>query len=85
MSDFTERARAEAERRMVAQREQVGLMVHEQQRYIEGFGDGARWARGVLMADPTDAEVEAAARAFYERPVRAHRLAQSAGCRALVG
>ena len=36
-------ARAEAERRMREQREQVGLMVVEQTRFIEGFEQGASW------------------------------------------
>lgn len=42
MSDFMERARAEAVRRYA-------------------FLDGALWARDVLLADPTDGEVLAAA------------------------
>lgn len=63
MSDFMDRARAEAARPSAAQREQVGLMVHEQQRYIEGFGDGVRWA---AEQEPSDAEEEAGASGLHE-------------------
>lgn len=50
MSDFTERARAEAER--TAQYEMCA-MAHR-----KGFMAGVRWARRELLADPTDDEVE---------------------------
>lgn len=38
-----ETVRAEAQRRMREQREQVGLTVVEQARFIEGFEQGASW------------------------------------------
>ncbi len=40
---MTSGARAEAERRVVEAREQVGLTVQEQARYFEGFVQGAEW------------------------------------------
>lgn len=54
MSDFMERARAEAE----------GLGFHGG--YLHGFVHGALWARGVLLADPADAELGAVTRVICE-------------------
>ncbi len=57
----SDEARAEAERRMQEQREQVGLMVVEQTRFVEGFAQGAEWQAG------RDAERIAALEAEAER------------------
>lgn len=57
MSEFMDRARAEADRRDIIDTDwyarEAGLL----------FADGAQWAS---EQEPTDAEVEAACRAFYE-------------------
>lgn len=53
MSDFTERARAEAER--LSQYEMCSVA------HRSGFVAGAEWARRELLADPTPDEIEDAA------------------------
>lgn len=59
MSDFMERARAEAERRWETYSDAAGgADVFDKPSLAVGFLGGARWARGVLLADPTDAEIE---------------------------
>ena len=55
---FTEAARAEAERRHVPRDRPTAIT---EQCAVQGFQDGAEWARTHLAAqEPTDAEVEAA-------------------------
>lgn len=58
MSDFLKRARAEAYRRWGYFIDQAGI---ENVRQAGGFIEGAEWARRELLADPTEAEVEAVA------------------------
>lgn len=60
MSDFLERARTAAERRWETYSDAAGgADVFDKPSLVVGFLGGARWARDVLLADPTDAEVEA--------------------------
>ena len=55
---FTTAARAEAERRHIPLDRPTAIT---EQCAVQGFQDGAEWARDHLAAqDPTDAEVEAA-------------------------
>ena len=66
MSDFMERARAEAERRtrppgISGQTLPSMEQVAERDGLRRGFEAGAAWARDVLLAGPTDGEVLAAA------------------------
>lgn len=62
--DFTEAARAEAERRhfpLFGRPPVISAVA------VQGFQDGASWAHDHLAAqEPTDTEVEAAARSIYE-------------------
>ena len=58
MTDFMERARAEAERRWETYSDAAGgADVFDKPSFVVGFLGGARWARDVLLADPTDAEM----------------------------
>lgn len=62
MSDFTERARAEADRLRAS--DVVLMTCHDDSfhaGYGHGFRHGASWARRELLADPTEAEVDAVA------------------------
>lgn len=63
MSDFMERARAEAYRRWSYFIDQAGI---ENVRQAGGFIEGAEWAYRLLMAEPTEDEIEDAA----SRPCR---------------
>lgn len=66
--NFTEAARAEAERRhnRIVRRNKTADEWLDEGR-ASGFTSGAEWARTHLAAqEPTDAEVEAAARALHE-------------------
>lgn len=71
----SDEARAEAERRMREQREQVGLMVVEQTRFIEGFEQGAKWQeerdadRWAARAEAAEAKL-AAVREIVTTPPR---------------
>ncbi|MGO2600909.1 MAG: hypothetical protein ACTH7X_08980 [Brevibacterium aurantiacum] len=65
--NIRDEARQEAEREMAEAREQVGITVQEQRRYIEGFTAGAVWASDQADREPSDAEVIGAAREYHER------------------
>ena len=67
---FTEAARAEAERRHVPRDRPTAIT---EQCAVQGFQDGAEWARTHLAAqEPTDAEVLAALNAQSRGLVGAH-------------
>lgn len=64
--NFTEAARTEAERRHVPLDRPTAIT---EQCAVQGFQDGAEWARTHLAAqEPSDAEAEAACRGFYDDP-----------------
>lgn len=55
--NIRDEARQEAEREMAEAREQVGITVQEQRRYIEGFTAGAVWASDQADRETSDGEV----------------------------
>lgn len=64
-----EKARAEALGVMRGAREQVGLTVQEQARYVEGFVAGSAWQRSQPV-EITEEMVEAAAWSLYASECR---------------
>lgn len=75
MTDIEQEARAEAEAIMAEAREQVGLTVRDQQRYIEGFTAGVAWvvsrpASTTTKGTVTEEMIEAVRREERERCAR---------------